>query len=81
MNATTMQLKEEIKKDVKELTRVVIEDGLGSSEIDSLYSYIHHHNQTVESIKQHLAYKIIVSDVIGRNIVTKRFADKVFQFS
>ena len=76
MNTITMHVKEEIKKDVKELTRVAIEDGIAVNEIDTLYSYIHH-NHTLDSIKQHLYYKIVVSDIIDRNIVSKRFVDKV----
>jgi hypothetical protein len=31
MNAISMQLKEEIEKDVNELTRVTIEDGIAAS--------------------------------------------------
>jgi hypothetical protein len=76
MNTITMQVKEEIKKDVRDLTRIAIEDGIAANEIDSLFSYIHH-NQTLDFIRQHLDYKIVVSDIIGRNIVSKRFADKV----
>jgi hypothetical protein len=49
------------KKDVKAITRIAIEDGIAANEIDNLYSYIHH-NQTLESIKQRLDYKIVVSD-------------------
>ena len=49
---------------------------LSVKEIDNLHSYIHH-NQTLESVKQSLDYKIVVSDIIGKNIVSKRFADKV----
>jgi hypothetical protein len=45
MNATIIQLKEEIKKDVKDLARIAIEDGIATNEIDTLYSYVHH-NQT-----------------------------------
>jgi hypothetical protein len=70
MNTITMQVKEEIKKDVRDLTRIA------ANEIDSIFSYIHH-NQTLDSIRQRLDYKIVVSDIIGRNIVSKRFADKV----
>jgi hypothetical protein len=76
MKMLTMQVKEEMKRDVKEITRIAIEDGIAANEIDNLYSHIHH-NQTLESIKQRLDYKIVVSDIIGRNIVSKRFADKV----
>jgi hypothetical protein len=76
MNVLTMQVKEEIKKDVKEITRIAIEDWIAANEIDNLYSYIHH-NQTLESIKQRLDYKVVVSDIIGRNIVSKRFAYKL----
>jgi hypothetical protein len=76
MNTITIQVKEEIKKDVKELTKIAMEDGITANEIDTLYSYINH-NQTLDSIKQRLDYKIVVSDIIGKNIVSKRFADKV----
>jgi hypothetical protein len=76
MNVLTMQVKEQIRKDVKALTRIAIEDGITANEIDNLYSYTHH-GQTSDYIKQHLDYKIVVSDIIGRNIVSKRFADKV----
>ncbi|MFL6320255.1 MAG: hypothetical protein ACJ72Q_07260 [Nitrososphaeraceae archaeon] len=69
------------KKDVRDLTRIVIEDGIAPNEIDSLFSYIHH-NQTLDSIRQRLDYKIVVSNIIDRKIVSKRFADKViFLFS
>lgn len=76
MNVLTMQVKEEMKRDVKEIARIAIEDGISVKEIDNLHSYIHH-NQTLESVKQSLDYKIVVSDIIGKNIVSKRFADKV----
>ena len=80
MNVLTMQVKEEMKRDVKEITRIAIEDGIAANEIDNLYSYIHR-NQILESIKQRLDYKIVVSDIIGRNIVSKRFADRVISLS
>lgn len=76
MNAITMQLKEKMKKDFEELTKVTIVDGIAGKEIDSLYSYIYN-NYALESIKQHLDYKILMSDIIGKNVVSKRFADKV----
>ena len=76
MNAITMQLKEKMKKDFEELTKVTIVDGIAGKEIDSLYSYVYN-NYALESIKQHLDYKILMSDIIGKNVVSKRFADKV----
>lgn len=76
MDAITIQLKEKMKKDVEDLTRVTIEDGIAGKEIDSLYSYIYN-NHALESVKQHLDYKILMSDIVGRIIVSKRFADKV----
>ena len=46
MNVLTIQVKEEMKRDVKEITRIAIEGGIAANEIDNLYSYIHH-NQTL----------------------------------
>jgi hypothetical protein len=59
MNSITTQIKEEIKNDVKELTKIAIEDGIAANEIDSIASYIN--RNSVFSKYQKEEIKLIIS--------------------
>lgn len=65
---------EEIKKDVQELTKIAIEDRIPEEEIRYIYQLAA--QGTLQYIEPHLKHKIIVSEIVGREIISRRFADK-----
>jgi hypothetical protein len=69
---------EDIRQDVLELTRIAVEDEIPKEEIR--YMYQQAAQGTLQYIEPYLKHKIIVSDIIGRSIISRRFADKALSF-
>jgi hypothetical protein len=74
----TIHSTEEIKKDVEELAKIAVEDKISKQEIATLYKNAAQGARSY--IERHLKHQIIVSDIVDRNIMTRRFADKVLSF-
>jgi hypothetical protein len=75
---------EEIKKDVEELTNIAIEDTISKVQIHNAFhpikwSLVNHWStdKLLEEVKKYLDREIAASEIIGRTIISRRFAEKV----
>jgi hypothetical protein len=75
---------EEIKKDVEELTNIAIEDKISKVQIHNVFhpikwSLVNHWSteKLLEEVKKYSDSEIAASEIIGRTIISKRFAEKV----
>lgn len=69
---------EEIRKDVEDLEKIIIEDRIPIKELNTLYNYTCRGTSGgTSSIEYHLNRQVIISDIICRPLMTRRFADKM----
>ena len=75
---------EEIKKDVEEFTNIAIEDKISKVQINNVFhpikwSLVNHWSteKLLEEVKKYSDREIAASEIIGRTIISKRFAEKV----
>jgi hypothetical protein len=74
----------EIKKDVEEFTNIAIEDKISKIQIHNVFhpiglSFVNHWSKEklLEEVKKHSDEEIAASEIIGRTIISKRFAEKI----
>jgi hypothetical protein len=69
---------EEIRKDVEDLEKIILEDKIPIKELNTLYNYTCRGTSSgTSSIEYHLNRQVIISDIICRPLMTRRFADKM----
>jgi wyosine [tRNA(Phe)-imidazoG37] synthetase (radical SAM superfamily) len=75
---------EEIKKDVEEFTKIAIEDKISKIQIHNVFhpirsSYVNHWSteKLLKEVKEYSDREIAASEIIGRTIISKRFAEKI----
>jgi hypothetical protein len=75
---------EEIKKDVQEFVEIAIEDKIPKVQIHNMFypirwSLVNHWSteKLLEEVKKYSDREIAASEIIGRTIVSKRFAEKI----
>lgn len=80
----TVYAAEEIKKDVEEFTKIAIEDKISKIQIHNVFhpirsSYVNHWSteKLLKEVKEYSDREIAASEIIGRTIISKRFAEKI----
>jgi hypothetical protein len=86
----TVYSTEEIKEDISDLTKVVREDNISSDKVCHLFKLLHNLRtdtalstfeatleRRVTHIKDYLDQELAASDVLGRTLISRRFAEKV----
>jgi hypothetical protein len=75
---------EEIKKDVQEFVEIAIEDKISKVEVYNIFhpikwSFVNHWSKEklLEEVKEYSDREIVASEIIGRTIISKRFAEKI----
>jgi hypothetical protein len=75
---------EEIKKDVEEFIKIAIEDKISKIQIHNVFhsislSLVNHWSteKLLNEVKEYSDGEIAASEIIGRTIISKRFAEKV----
>jgi hypothetical protein len=81
---TTVYAIDEIKKDVEELTKIAIEDKISKVQIHNVFypiklGLVNHWSteKLLEEVKEYSDREIAASEIIGRTILSKRFAEKI----
>jgi hypothetical protein len=81
---TTVYAIEEIKKDVGEFKNIAIEDKISKIQIHNVFhpiglSFVNHWSteKLLEEIKDYCDREIAASEILGRSIISKRFAEKI----
>jgi hypothetical protein len=75
---------EEIKKDVEEFTKIAIDDKISKIQIHNVFnpigsSFVNHWSteKLLDEVKKYTDEEIAASEIIGRTIISKRFAEKI----
>ena len=75
---------EEIKKDVQELIEIAIEDKISKVQIHNVFhpikwSLVNHWSKEklLEEVKEYSDREVAASEIIGRIIISNRFAEKI----
>jgi hypothetical protein len=85
MVMTTVYAIDEIKKDAHELTKIAIEDGISRIKVLNMFypmkAGMGNHwsmEKIIEEVKKYSDEEIAVSEIVGRTILSKRYAEKIF---
>jgi|ERR687892_2608326 hypothetical protein len=75
---------DEIKKDAHELTRIAIEDNISKTQVINMFHPIKlglvkrwSEDTILEEVRKYSDEEKIVSEIIGRTILSKRYAEKI----
>lgn len=81
---TTAYAIDEIRNDAHEITKIAIEDNISKNQIINIFQPIkfglfNHRSmeKIVEDLKQYSDEESVVSEIIGRTILTKRYVEKI----
>jgi hypothetical protein len=70
---------EELKKDIEELTDIAIEDKITKEQISALYHLTEVRENKDELALRQLYHNSLVSEITGKGLMSRRFADRVIQ--